>query len=80
MPRTYYLDWLKVAAEEAQHFSLLRAQLQAMGYDYGDFPAHTGLWDMTRKTEGDLLARCAWRGDCSSRRKRASCNKPTTRL
>lgn len=59
MPRAYYLDWLKVAAEEAHHFSLLRAQLQAMGWDYGDFPAHTGLWDMTRKTEGDLLARMA---------------------
>lgn len=59
MPRAYYLDWLKVAAEEARHFSLLRAHLQSMGYDYGDFPAHTGLWDMTRKTEGDLLARMA---------------------
>ena len=59
MPRAYYLDWLKVAAEEAHHYSLLRAQLQSMGYDYGDFPAHTGLWDMTQKTEGDLLARMA---------------------
>ncbi|MGV8804951.1 MAG: ferritin-like domain-containing protein [Polaromonas sp.] len=59
MPRAYYLDWLQVAAEEAQHFSLLRAHLQGMGYDYGDFPAHTGLWDMTQKTEGDVLARMA---------------------
>ncbi|WP_431099505.1 ferritin-like domain-containing protein [Polaromonas aquatica] len=59
MPRAYYLDWLKVAAEEAHHFSLLRAHLQAMGYDYGDFPAHTGLWDMTAKTAGDVLARMA---------------------
>ena len=59
MPRGFYLDWVSVAAEEALHFSLLRAHLQAMGYDYGDFPAHTGLWDMTRKTEGDLLARMA---------------------
>ncbi|MDB5869798.1 MAG: hypothetical protein JWP96_2130, partial [Polaromonas sp.] len=59
MPDAYYLDWLKVAAEEALHFSLLRAHLQAMGYDYGDFPAHTGLWDMTEKTEGDVLARMA---------------------
>lgn len=59
MPRAYYLDWLKVAAEEAQHFSLLRALLQSMGHDYGDFAAHTGLWDMTRKTEGDVLARMA---------------------
>jgi uncharacterized ferritin-like protein (DUF455 family) len=59
MPPAYYLDWVKVAAEEAQHFSLLQAHLQNMGYSYGDFPAHTGLWDMTRKTEGDVLARMA---------------------
>ena len=59
MPPAYYRDWLKVAAEEALHFSLLRAQLQAMGWDYGDFAAHTGLWDMTRKTERDVLARMA---------------------
>ena len=59
MPQAYYLDWLKVAHEEAHHFSLLRTQLQAMGYDYGDFPAHTGLWDMTARTEGDVLARMA---------------------
>ena len=59
MPRAYYLDWLQVADEEASHFSLLRALLQSMGYDYGDFAAHTGLWDMTRKTEGDVLARMA---------------------
>ena len=59
MPRAYYLDWLKVAAEEAQHFSLLRGLLQRMGYDYGDFAGHTGLWDMTQKTEGDVLARMA---------------------
>jgi uncharacterized ferritin-like protein (DUF455 family) len=59
MPDTYYLDWLKVAAEEALHFSLLRALLRTMGHDYGDFPAHTGLWDMTEKTRGDVLARMA---------------------
>lgn len=59
LPDAYYLDWLQVACEEAQHFSLLRAQLQSMGYDYGDFPAHTGLWDMTEKTSGDVLARMA---------------------
>ena len=59
MPRAYYLDWLQVAAEEAQHFSLLRAHLQTLGHDYGDFPAHTGLWDMTAKTAGDVLARMA---------------------
>ncbi len=59
MPQAYYLDWLKVASEEALHFSLLRTHLQGMGHDYGDFPAHTGLWDMTEKTSGDILARMA---------------------
>ena len=59
MPDAYYLDWLKVAFEEALHFSLLRCHLKSMGYDYGDFPAHTGLWDMTDKTSDDVLARMA---------------------
>jgi uncharacterized ferritin-like protein (DUF455 family) len=59
MPAAYYLDWLRVAAEEAHHFSLLRAQLQSMGFDYGHFPAHTGLWDMVERTKGDVLARMA---------------------
>ena len=59
MPDAYYLDWLQVAVEEAQHFSLLRVHLQTLGYDYGDFPAHTGLWDMTAKTSDDVLARMA---------------------
>ena len=59
MPRQYYLDWAEVASEEAHHFSLLRTHLQSMGHDYGDFAAHTGLWDMTEKTKGDVLARMA---------------------
>lgn len=59
MPPQYYLDWIKVAAEEAHHFSLLRAQLQSMGHDYGDFPAHTGLWDMVERTQHDIVARMA---------------------
>ncbi len=59
MPPRYYADWLKVAFEEAHHFSLLRAQLQSMGHDYGDFPAHTGLWDMVERTQFDIAARMA---------------------
>lgn len=59
MPASYYEDWLKVAAEEAQHFQMLRAQLQSMGFDYGDFPAHQGLWSMCEKTKHDILPRMA---------------------
>jgi uncharacterized ferritin-like protein (DUF455 family) len=59
MPTEYYAQWLQVASEEAHHFSLLRRQLKSMGYDYGDFPAHTGLWDMVERTKGDIVARMA---------------------
>ena len=59
MPDAYYRDWLRVAAEEAHHFSLLQGLLREMGYDYGDFAAHTGLWDMTEITRDDVLARMA---------------------
>ncbi len=59
MPEAFYLDWWKVAREEALHFSLLQAHLLSLGYAYGDFPAHNGLWEMAAKTRGDLLARMA---------------------
>ncbi|MGD8207880.1 MAG: ferritin-like domain-containing protein [Thiohalocapsa sp.] len=59
MPRQYYLDWLEVAGEEAYHFTLMRERLSALGYEYGDFPAHDGLWQMARQTAGDPLERMA---------------------
>lgn len=59
MPTAYYADWLQVAAEEALHFSLLAAHLQALGFGYGDFTAHNSLWDMAEKTQDDILARIA---------------------
>jgi uncharacterized ferritin-like protein (DUF455 family) len=59
MPAVFYTDWLKVAAEEAHHFSLLVARLAEFGHAYGDFPAHDGLWDMCERTRGDVLARMA---------------------
>lgn len=59
MPREYYADWLQVAAEEAQHFTLLAEHLRSKGYAYGDFTAHNSLWDMAEKTRGDVLARMA---------------------
>lgn len=59
MPDDYYADWLKVAGEEALHFSLLSDHLQKLGWRYGDFPAHNSLWEMAEKTAGDVLARMA---------------------
>ena len=59
MPSTYYTDWIKVAAEEAKHFGLLQKQLRSLGFDYGDFTAHDGLWLMCEKTAHDVIARMA---------------------
>ena len=59
MPRAYYLDWLRVAAEEALHFTLLDEHLRGLGRAYGDFDAHDGLWTMAMRTAGDVLARMA---------------------
>ncbi len=59
LPDAFYLDWLRVASEEAHHFSLLREHLQSLGHDYGDFDAHDGLWLMTQRTSADAVARMA---------------------
>jgi len=59
MPEAFYRDWLRVAGEEALHFTLLSEHLQALGHAYGDFDAHDGLWAMAEKTAGDRLARMA---------------------
>lgn len=59
MPPAFYQDWLGVAREEALHFQLLHAHLQTLGVQYGDLPAHDGLWEMAAKTRADVLARMA---------------------
>ncbi len=59
MPEDYYRDWARVAREEAYHFQLVRDHLAALGFAYGDFPAHDALWQMTERTAHDVLARMA---------------------
>jgi len=59
MPAQFYLDWSRVAGEEAQHFSLLAERLRQLDFSYGDFPAHDGLWEMAQKTAHDALVRLA---------------------
>jgi uncharacterized ferritin-like protein (DUF455 family) len=59
LPDDYYRDWLRVAAEEAHHFTLLREHLLTLDHDYGDFDAHDGLWTMVEKTRDDVVARMA---------------------
>ncbi len=59
LPKEYYGDWLRVCTEEAYHFQMVREHLATLGYEYGDFPAHNGLWEMTFKTSHDPLVRMA---------------------
>jgi uncharacterized ferritin-like protein (DUF455 family) len=57
LPNAFYTDWMHIAQEEAKHFMLLREHLRSLGYDYGDFAAHNGLWEMAERTQHDVLAR-----------------------
>jgi len=59
LPRTYYADWLSVAADEARHFQLMQGRLHDVGMTYGDLPAHNGLWEMAEKTADSCLVRMA---------------------
>ena len=59
MPVAFYADWLRVAHEECLHFAMLTEQLSTLGYAYGDFDAHDGLWEMCEKTRHDIVARMA---------------------
>ena len=57
MPRAFSDDWVQVAADEAKHFLWLRAHLRRMDCDYGDLPAHDGLWQSAAATDHCLIAR-----------------------
>jgi uncharacterized ferritin-like protein (DUF455 family) len=59
MPYEFYADFVKVASDEARHFTMLSKRLQEMDVRYGDFEAHNGLWEMAEKTAHSCLARMA---------------------
>lgn len=59
MPRSFFDGWVKVAQEEAKHFSLLQQRLADLGAEYGDLPAHDGLWEAASETGHDIHARLA---------------------
>ncbi len=59
MPTRFYHDWMRVAADEARHFTLIEQYLNENDSGYGAFPAHNGLWEMAEKTAHDVVARMA---------------------
>lgn len=58
-PTAFVTDWFVVGHEEARHFLMLEARLNAIGSAYGAFPAHDGLWEAAEATADSLLARLA---------------------
>lgn len=59
MPRDFTDDWVRVADDEARHFTLLTERLSSYDAAYGDLPAHDGLWQSAMDTAHDLKARLA---------------------
>jgi uncharacterized ferritin-like protein (DUF455 family) len=59
MPTDFYNDWVRVALDEAEHFTMLVTRLNSLEATYGDLAAHDGLWEAADKTKGDLASRLA---------------------
>ena len=59
MPDEYKCDWLEVAADEIRHYKMLTEILHTLGYAYGDFPVHAGLFDAAEHTAENVLDRMA---------------------
>ena len=59
LPYEFYDDWCQVAQDEAEHFEALSGRLAEMGGDYGELPAHDGLWEAASTTRHDVVARLA---------------------
>ena len=59
MPNPFLDDWVRVGSEEAKHFALLTQRLGELGGQYGDLPAHDGLWQAAQDTGHSLIARMA---------------------
>ncbi|MBI1393023.1 MAG: DUF455 family protein [Alphaproteobacteria bacterium] len=55
----FVADWFEVGADEARHFRLLADRLAELGHEYGDWPAHDGLWRAAESTSDDVAARLA---------------------
>ena len=59
MSNDYKRDWLEVASDEIRHYKMLDELLQDLGFKYGDFPVHCGLFDAASNTAHNILDRMA---------------------
>ncbi|KAL2915096.1 hypothetical protein HK105_205420 [Polyrhizophydium stewartii] len=59
LPWGFFSDFVRVASDEATHFSYLIERLEALGSHFGALPVHGGLWDSATDTKDSLAARLA---------------------
>ena len=59
MSQSYKIDWLEVAIDEVRHYQMLEELLMELGFKYGDFTVHDGLFKSANDTAGDILERMA---------------------
>lgn len=59
LPPQYYDDWLTVAFDEARHFAMLQTLIRKLGFDYGSFSVHTGIFDAMARSAISLRRRMA---------------------
>ncbi len=59
MDKAYKIDWLEVAKDEIRHYLMLEGLLNELGFSYGDFSVHSGLFDASMNTAENHLDRMA---------------------
>jgi len=59
VPVDLFNDFVKVAMDEAKHFTLLNNRLKGLNSFFGAYPVHNSLWDSATQTAHSLLARLA---------------------
>ena len=59
LPKEFFDDFVRVAAEEAKHYRLLEERLRKLGSHFGALAVHNGLWQSASETSDSLLSRLA---------------------
>ncbi|KAJ1983601.1 hypothetical protein H4R34_001189 [Dimargaris verticillata] len=59
MPRAFFDDFVRMAAEEAKHFLWLVERLEELGSHFGALPIHAGIWESAAETAHDICCRMA---------------------
>ncbi|GAA5996598.1 hypothetical protein JCM5350_006757 [Sporobolomyces pararoseus] len=59
LPWSHFSDFLKIAEDEAKHFTLLVERLEQMGCKYGELAVHGALWESAIETSHSLFSRLA---------------------